>query len=133
MSGLVLPVVEPLGVELAASVAAVLERLASAPAMERRLLGLDQWQHQMSTAAMNAEIATILGISEAATNGLVEHSAVMVRELPATHRRVGSRELGWVHAVIIAEETMLLRNNGLPDTPGFEKLLLDHGLVNISV
>ncbi|MEO8220997.1 MAG: hypothetical protein ABI563_09455 [Specibacter sp.] len=65
----------------AASLAAVLERFASAAAIERRLLGLDAWQNDVSTAGSNAEIATILGISEAAANGLVDHSTVMVREL----------------------------------------------------
>lgn len=78
----------------AASLAAVLERFATAAAIERRLLGLDAWQNDVSTAGSNAEIATILGISEAGANALVDHSAVMVRELPATQARLGSGELG---------------------------------------
>ncbi|MHA7270952.1 HNH endonuclease signature motif containing protein [Arthrobacter sp. HLT1-20] len=110
----------------AAALAAVLERYATAAATERRLLGLDKWQNDMSMSGSNAEIGTVLGISEAAANGLVEHCTVMVRELPATHERVGSGELGWPYAVIIAEETMLLRNNGLPaeSVTEYEGLLL---------
>lgn len=110
----------------AASLAAVLERYSTAAATERRLLGLDNWQNDMSTAGSNAEIATVLGISEAAANGLVDHCTVMVRELTATHERLGNGDLGWPYAVIIAEETTLLRNNGLPDASvtEYEGLLL---------
>ncbi|MHA7306555.1 HNH endonuclease signature motif containing protein [Arthrobacter sp. TMN-49] len=107
-----------------ASLAEVLERFASAAALERRLLGLDRWQNEVSTSGTTAEIATILGISEAAANGLVEHSTAVVRELPATLERLSSGELGWGYAVIIAEETTLLRNNGLADTTSFETQLL---------
>ncbi|MHA7269325.1 HNH endonuclease signature motif containing protein [Arthrobacter sp. HLT1-20] len=111
----------------AAALAAVLERFGSAAAMERGILGLDTWQNGMSVAGDTADLASVLGVTATAAACQVEHSAVVVRSLPATMAQLESGGLAWSRGVVVADETSLLRECGIPAATidDFESLLLE--------
>ncbi len=110
-----------------AGMAAVLiDRLASSIELEAGILSLDAWQQKNSLSSMAAELAAVLQLPEGSANSLMLHSTTLVRQLPATMQHLHSGELGWDHAVIIAEETSLLRVSGVSEeaTAAFELILL---------
>ncbi|WP_269938220.1 HNH endonuclease signature motif containing protein [Arthrobacter sp. HY1533] len=110
----------------AALTAVLVERMVSAAEAEATLLGLDPWQREISKAGVRAEIAGLFTITEGYAGALMIDAATLVRNLPATLAQLSEGVLGWEHAVIIAEETTLLRQAHLPqDTiDAFEQVLL---------
>ncbi len=110
----------------AALIAVMIERLEAAAVLEGGLLNLDSWQRGCSVDQVCAELAVILHVSEGAARRFVEQSVDIVRQLPETMALMSSGALGWDHAVVIAEETSLLRGAGLPQeaVDAFERRLL---------
>ncbi|WP_162182057.1 HNH endonuclease [Arthrobacter sp. PAMC 25486] len=110
----------------AAFAARLIERLRSAVALEGSILSLDLWQQNNSLSGMEAELAAILQIPEGSSSRLMAQATTLVRELPTTMEHLECGELGWEHAVIIAEETTLLRTSGIAaeSISAFELLLL---------
>jgi 5-methylcytosine-specific restriction endonuclease McrA len=111
----------------AALVARMVERLESTAVTEGGLLNLDGWQRNQSLDQVRAELAIVLAIPEGAAGRLMEHSSTLVRHLPTTLTAMSTGALGWDYAVVISEETSLLRDTGL-DTAmvdAFELALLD--------
>ena len=110
----------------AAFTAVLVERMLSTAEAEAVLLELDPWQRETSRAGVRAEIALLFNIPEGFAGALMIDAATLVRHLPATLAQLSAGVLGWEHAVIIAEETTLLRQAHLPqDTiDAFEEVLL---------
>ncbi|WP_269936796.1 HNH endonuclease signature motif containing protein [Arthrobacter sp. HY1533] len=110
----------------AALTAVLVERMLSAALAEATVLELDPWQRETSRAGVRAEIAALFNITEGYAGALMMDAATLVRQLPATMAQLSAGVLGWEHAVIIAEETSLLRQDRLPqDTiDAFEGVLL---------
>ncbi|WP_269940094.1 HNH endonuclease signature motif containing protein [Arthrobacter sp. HY1533] len=110
----------------AALTAVLVERMLATAEAEAALLELDPWQRETSRAGVRAEIAALFNISEGYAGALMIDAATLVRHLPATMAQLSAGVLGWEHAVIIAEETSLLRAAHLPqDTiDAFEEVLL---------
>ncbi|WP_449372894.1 DUF222 domain-containing protein [Arthrobacter psychrolactophilus] len=98
----------------AAMAAVLIERFDSASLLESNILGFDQWQRKVSLMSLQSEVAGILLVPESVAARLVEHATSIVRLLPTTLGCMSRGELGWEWAVIIAEETKLLRDAGLP-------------------
>ncbi|WP_449372706.1 DUF222 domain-containing protein [Arthrobacter psychrolactophilus] len=75
---------------------------------------------------VRAELAVVLSIPEGAAEQLIVHASSLVRLLPKTLGAMEGGELGWEFAVVIAEETELLRSIGVADTSveSFEHTLL---------
>ena len=97
----------------AALITTLVERLESTAVTEGGLLNLDGWQRNQSLDQLRAELAIVLAIPEGAAGRLMEHSRTLVRHLPATLTAMSTGELGWDYAVVISEETSLLRDTGL--------------------
>ncbi|AIY00393.1 hypothetical protein ART_0794 [Arthrobacter sp. PAMC 25486] len=114
----------------AALVAVMVERLESTAVLEGGLLSLDWWQKGCSLDQICAELATILHVSEGVAGRLIEQSLTLVRTLPASMEQLTVGELGWDHAVVIAEETSLLRAAGIAQETidAFEQCLLGHAV-----
>ncbi|WP_269937973.1 HNH endonuclease signature motif containing protein [Arthrobacter sp. HY1533] len=110
----------------AALTAVLVERMLSAAEAEATVLELDPWQRETSRAGVRAEIAALFNITEGYAGALMIDAATLVRHLPATMAQLSAGVLGWEHAVIIADETSLLRAAHLPqDTiDTFEQVLL---------
>ncbi|WP_269937669.1 HNH endonuclease signature motif containing protein [Arthrobacter sp. HY1533] len=110
----------------AALTAVLVERMLSAAEAEAALLELDPWQRETSRAGVRAEIAALFNITEGYAGALMIDAATLVRHLPATMEQLSAGVLGWEHAVIIAEETSLLRAAHLPQDviDAFEQVLL---------
>ncbi|WP_269939596.1 HNH endonuclease signature motif containing protein [Arthrobacter sp. HY1533] len=110
----------------AAFTAVLVERMLSAAEAEATVLELDPWQRETSRAGVRAEIAALFTISEGYAGALMVDAAILVRHLPATMEQLSAGVLGWEHAVIIAEETTLLRQARLPQDviDAFEQVLL---------
>lgn len=110
----------------AAFAARVIEKLQSTVSLEGSILALDPWQQDNALSSMEAELAAILQIPEGSASRLMAHAATLVRTLPATMEHLDGGILGWEHAVIIAEETTLLRASGIAEDSitAFELLLL---------
>ncbi|ALV44380.1 hypothetical protein MB46_01450 [Arthrobacter alpinus] len=112
--------------QCAALLITLVEHLESTTLLEGRLLSLDPWQRTHSLDQVRAELAITLHITEGAAARLMAHATTLVRQLPATMTALQAGDLGWDYAVVIAEETELLRATGL-DTEtvaGFEQQLL---------
>ncbi|SED80827.1 HNH endonuclease [Arthrobacter alpinus] len=112
--------------QCAALLITLVDRLESTTLIEGKLLTLDPWQRTHSLDQVRAEIAITLHIPEGAAGRLMGHASTLVRQLPATMTALRAGDLGWDYAVVIAEETELLRATGL-DTEtvaGFEQQLL---------
>lgn len=110
----------------AACKAAVIERLYCATQAEDTALGLDSWQNTLSAMSCRAEIATVLTVSEGQAGGLLEHSATLIRDLPATFTSLRDGAISWGHAVVIADESLTLRSSGIPEAAitAYEQALL---------
>ncbi|WP_269939444.1 HNH endonuclease signature motif containing protein [Arthrobacter sp. HY1533] len=106
--------------------AVLVERMVSAAEAEATVLELDPWQRETSRAGVRAEIAALFTITEGYAGALMIDAATLVRHLPATMEQLSAGVLGWEHAVIIAEETSLLRAAHLPQNviDAFEEVLL---------
>ncbi|WP_082634259.1 HNH endonuclease signature motif containing protein [Arthrobacter alpinus] len=114
--------------QCAAHVAVLVERLDSLSVVEGGLVALDVWQKGGALAQITAELAIILHVGEGAAGRLIEQSVTLVRQLPATMEVLSAGELSWEHAVIIAEETSLLRSAHVAQATidAFEQRLLEH-------
>ena len=112
--------------QAAALKAVLVERMLATAEAEAAVLELDPWQRETSRAGVRAEIALLFNIPEGFAGALMIDAATLVRHLPATMAQLSAGVLGWEHAVIIAEETSLLRAAHLPqDTiDAFEEVLL---------
>ncbi|WP_209682453.1 DUF222 domain-containing protein [Arthrobacter stackebrandtii] len=110
----------------AALMAVMVERMEVTAVLEGGLLNLDSWQQGCSVDQICAELAVILHVAEGAARRFVGQSVELVRHLPETLEVMAGGELGWEHAVVIAEETSLLRSAGLPQEAidAFERRLL---------
>ncbi|MFQ4149694.1 DUF222 domain-containing protein [Arthrobacter sp. LAPM80] len=93
--------------------ARLLERFESAAAFEGTVLGLDVWAREAHLDGSRAEIASLLHLPEGVNYQLMAHAKTLVRDLPATMAVLEAGGLGWEHAVIIAQETALLRQGGI--------------------
>lgn len=116
--------------QCAALVAVMVERLDSASVIEGGLLSLGAWQKNGALAQITTELATILHVAEGYAWRLIDHSVTLVRQLPATMEVLTAGELCWDHAVVIAEETSLLRSARIAQETidAFEQTLLEHAL-----
>ncbi len=114
--------------QCAAHIAVTVERLDSLSELEGGLVALDVWQKGGALAQITAELAIILHVGEGAAGRLIEQSVTLVRQLPATMEVLSAGELSWDHAVIIAEETSLLRSAHVTQATidAFEQRLLEH-------
>ncbi|SEE40160.1 HNH endonuclease [Arthrobacter alpinus] len=113
--------------QCAALLITLVEQLESTTLIEGKLLTLDPWQRTHSLNQVRAELAITLHIPEGAAGRLMGHASTLVRELPESLAAMESGELGWDYAVVIAEESDLLRTTGL-DTEtvtAFEQALLN--------
>ncbi|SEE70287.1 HNH endonuclease [Arthrobacter alpinus] len=112
--------------QCAALLITLVEQLESTTLIEGRLLSLDPWQRTHSLDQVRAELAITLHIPEGAAGRLMAHATTLVRELPESLAAMESGELGWDYAVVIAEESDLLRTTGIPTetVAGFEQQLL---------
>ncbi|MFC8303554.1 DUF222 domain-containing protein, partial [Specibacter sp. NPDC057265] len=110
----------------AALLVVLVERLQAAARVEGAVLGLDAWQRQTQMMGIRAEVAGLLTITEAVAGKLMDHAAVLVHHLPATMKIFSEGGLGWEQAVVIAEETTVLRDAGHPQSviDAFEQVLL---------
>ncbi|PYI37018.1 hypothetical protein CVS30_17710, partial [Arthrobacter psychrolactophilus] len=104
----------------------VVERLDTVAALEGELQGLDPWQRGRAFDQVRAELAVVLSIPEGTAEQLMIHAKSLVHSLPHTLGAMEGGELGWEFAVVIAEETELLRSIGVEDTSveSFEQTLL---------
>ncbi len=98
--------------QCAALLVAMVERLEQATLIEGGLLSLDPWQRGRSIDQVRAEVAVALSIPEGVASRLMGHAGTLVRELPESMAAMQSGDLGWDYAVVIAEETDLLRATG---------------------
>ncbi|MHA7175921.1 DUF222 domain-containing protein [Arthrobacter sp. Sr24] len=112
----------------AAHVAIMVERMDSASVIEGGLLSLGAWQKNGALAQITSELALILHVGEGYAWRLIDHSVTLVRFLPATMEVLSAGELCWDHAVVIAEETALLRSARISQATidAFEQTLLEH-------
>jgi hypothetical protein len=112
--------------QCAALLVTMVERLEQATLIEGGLLSLDPWQRGISLDQVRAEVAVALSIPEGAASRLMGHAGTLVRELPESMTAMRSGDLGWDYAVVIAEETDLLRTTGheAAVVTAFERLLL---------
>ncbi|MGP9502818.1 DUF222 domain-containing protein [Specibacter sp. AOP5-B1-6] len=112
--------------QCAALAAVLIARLESTAVLEGSILAVDSWQCDISLMSMRADLAGILSVSEAVAGQLILHAGTLVNYLPATMEGLSSGWLGWDYAVIIAEETSLLREAGLGQetVDAFEQVLL---------
>ncbi|WP_315914610.1 DUF222 domain-containing protein [Arthrobacter sp. lap29] len=113
--------------QCAALAAVLIERLQATALLEATVLNADPWQHQQCMNSIRAEIASILSIPENMSERLLDHASTLVQQLPTTLATLVDGGLGWEHAVVIAEETDLLRAAGLPPVTihAFEQALLE--------
>ncbi|WP_083508713.1 HNH endonuclease signature motif containing protein [Arthrobacter alpinus] len=113
--------------QCAALLFTLVDRLESTTLLEGHLLSLDPWQRTRSLDQVRAELAVTLHITEGAAGRLMGHASTLVRELPESLAAMESGDLGWDYAVVIAEETELLRATGLPTetVTAFEQALLN--------
>ena len=112
--------------QCAALAAVLIARLESTAVLEGSILAVDSWQCDISLMSMRADLAGILSVSEGVAGQLILHAGTLVNYLPATMASLSSGWLGWDYAVIIAEETSLLREAGLGQetVDAFEQVLL---------
>ncbi|MGP9502963.1 DUF222 domain-containing protein, partial [Specibacter sp. AOP5-B1-6] len=112
--------------QCAALAAVLIARLESTAVLEGSILAVDSWQCDISLMSMRADLAGILSVSEGVAGQLILHAGTLVNYLPATMEGLSSGWLGWDYAVIIAEETSLLREAGLGQetVDAFEQVLL---------
>ncbi|MFC8302363.1 DUF222 domain-containing protein [Specibacter sp. NPDC057265] len=110
----------------AALLVVLVERLQAAARVEGAVLGLDAWQRQTQMMGIRAEVAGLLTITEAVAGKLMDHAGTLVHHLPATMKIFSEGGLGWEQAVVIAEETTVLRDTGHPQSviDAFEQVLL---------
>ena len=112
--------------QCAALAAVLIARLESTAVLEGGILAVDSWQYDISLMSMRADLAGILSVSEGVAGQLILHAGTLVNYLPATMESLSSGWLGWDYAVIIAQETSLLREAGLAQetVDAFEQVLL---------
>ncbi|MDJ0316582.1 HNH endonuclease signature motif containing protein [Arthrobacter antibioticus] len=100
--------------QCAALAAVLMERLSCAGGLEGSILAFDAFQREGSMSGLRAEVAGVLQIPEGVAGELMTHSRTLVRELPGTLSCMSTGALGWDYAVIIAQETALVRQSGVP-------------------
>ncbi|MDJ0358381.1 HNH endonuclease signature motif containing protein [Paenarthrobacter sp. PH39-S1] len=114
---------------VAAGKAREIERLDAASDRISRGLGLDWWQRQEAAASTAAELAAALCVPEAAANGLLSESFILVHERPRTLQALAAGDLSYRHAEVILDEVGSLTAAAEPGIPAcvaaeFESRLL---------
>lgn len=104
----------------------LIEKLHAMGNTEGALLAFDHRQQSWDTGTIDEEIALVLGHSTRCQMEISDQSIILVRQLPATLKKLHDGELPWPHARLIADEVRCVRDAGVSEQviAAFEQTLL---------